>query len=111
MTVSDLFFDLRDRDAENQRCLSIKLFYYMAAGRPVIYSDLKAIVKGCPEIEQFGHLVNPFDTETIVDIVNGYIKDEDLYRKHCAVARQLAEHKYNWKAIEADFVRFILQDE
>ena len=108
---NDIFLDLRSRDAENQKCLPIKLFYYMAMGRPVIYSDLKAIVKGCPEIEQFGHLVNPFDTEAIVDIVNAYVKDKDLYRKHCTVARQLAEHKYNWKAIEADFVRFILQDE
>lgn len=108
---NDIFFDLRVRDAENQRCLPIKLFYYMAMGRPVIYSDLKAISKGCPEIEAFGHLVNPFDTETIVDIVNAYIKDKDLYRKHCDTARQWAEQKYNWKAIEADFVRFILQDE
>lgn len=108
---NDIFLDLRSRDAENQRCLPIKLFYYMAMGRPVIYSDLKAISKGCPEIEQFGHLVNPFDTETIVDIVNAYIKDKDLYQKHCDAARQWAERKYNWKAIEADFVRFILQDE
>ena len=108
---NDIFLDLRSRDAENQKCLPIKLFYYMAMGRPVIYSDLKAIVKGCPEIEQFGHLVNPFDTEAIVDIVNAYVKDKDLYQKHCATARQLAEQKYNWKAIEAGFVRFILQDE
>ncbi len=108
---NDIFFDLRVRDAENHRCLPIKLFYYMAMGRPVIYSDLKVISKGCPEIEQFGHLVNPFDTETIVDIVNAYIKDKNLYQKHCDAARQLAERKYNWKAIEADFVRFILQDE
>lgn len=107
----DLFFDLRSTDEENQRCLPIKLFYYMAAGRPVIYSDLKAISKGCPEIEDFGHLVNPFDTEAIVDIVNAYVKDENLYRKHCSTARQLAEQKYNWKAIESDFVRFILQNE
>lgn len=108
---NDIFFDLRVTDAENQKCLPIKLFYYMAMGRPVIYSDLKAISKGCPEIEQFGHLVNPFDTETVVDIVNAYIQDKDLYQKHCDTARQLAERKYNWKAIEADFVRFILQDE
>lgn len=108
---NDIFFDLRGTDAENQRCLPIKLFYFMAMGRPVIYSDLKAIIKGCPEIGQFGHLVNPYNTEPIVDVVNAYIKNGGLYQKHCAMARQLAEEKYNWQAIETDFVRFILQDE
>jgi len=108
---NDVFLDLRSTDAENHKCLPIKLFYFMAMGRPVIYSDLKAIRKGCPEMERFGHLVRPNDAEAIVDIVNAYLKNGDLYRQHCAAARQLAEQKYNWKAIEADFVRFILQDE
>ena len=107
----DIFLDLRSTDAENQKCLPIKLFYFMAMGRPVIYSDLKAIVKGCPEIEQFGHLVNPYLTESIVDIVNLYIKNKELYIQHCEAAHRLAEQKYNWKAIESDFVRFILQHE
>lgn len=104
---NDVFLDLRSTDAENQKCLPIKLFYFMAMGRPVIYSELKAIPKGCPEIEQFGHLVNPYLTESIVDIVNAYIKNGELYQRHCMTARRLAEQKYNWQAIEADFVRFI----
>ena len=108
---NDIFFDLRSTDAENHKCLPIKLFYFMAMGRPVFYSDLKAIRKGCPEIEQFGHLVRPNDAESIVDRVNAYIKNGELYQQHCARARQLAEQKYNWKAIEANFVRFILQNE
>lgn len=108
---NDVFFDLRSTDAENHKCLPIKLFYFMAMGRPVVYSDLKAIRKGCPEIEQFGHLVRPNDAESIVDIVNAYVKNGELYQQHCARARQLAEQKYNWKAIETDFVRFILQNE
>lgn len=108
---NDIFMDLRATDTENQRCLPIKLFYFMAMGRPVIYSDLKAITKGCPEIESFGHLVNPKNAESIVDIVDEYLKNPLLYQQRCQQARELAGQKYNWQAIESDFVRFILQDE
>lgn len=107
----DLFLDLRSTDVENQRCLPIKLFYFMAMARPVIYSDLKAIRQGCPEIMQFGHLVDPYKISKVADCVDRYLCDEDLYQKHCVAARQFAERKYNWEAIEADFVRFILQNE
>jgi len=47
-TIGDthLFFDLRNIDVENTHCLPIKLFYYLACGRPVIYSNLKSYPKG-----------------------------------------------------------------
>ena len=108
---NDIFLDLRDADTENNRCLPIKLFYYMAMGRPVIYSNLAAIRTGCPEIDRFGHLVKPDDVDAVVDFMEEYVYDRELYRRHCAQALQLAEQKYHWEAIEDDFVRFILQDE
>ncbi|GHT39069.1 hypothetical protein FACS189437_01420 [Bacteroidia bacterium] len=104
---ADLFFDLRKIDGENTRCLPIKLFYYMAAGRPVIYSDLKAIRKGIPEIDKIGILVHPEDTDAIVSRMERYIKDSAYYQSQCAYARQLAEQKYNWANIEHAFVDFI----
>ncbi|MBO4504085.1 MAG: glycosyltransferase [Bacteroidales bacterium] len=107
----DLFLDLRSTDIENQHCLPIKLFYYMAMGRPVIYSDLKAIRQGCPEIWQFGQLVNPYETNKVADCIDLYLRDDNLFQKHCATARKYAEQKYNWKAIENAFARFILQHE
>lgn len=108
---NDVFLDLRIPDNENQKCLPIKLFYYMAMGKPVIYTDLAAIRKGCPEFEEFGSYVNPFDTQQVVDIVNDYIRDAESYRKRCEAALRWARVKYNWKAIEADFVHFIRQYE
>lgn len=108
---SDMFLDLRDDDDENTRCLPIKLFYYMAMGRPVIYSDLQAIRTGCPEIGQFGFLTDPDDIDSIVGKISEYLHDSALYLQHCEQARTLAVQKYNWEAIEADFVRFILQNE
>ena len=108
---NDVFLDLRIPDDENQKCLPIKLFYFMAMGRPVVYTDLKAIHKGCPEFEDFGSYVNPFDTQQIVDVVNDYIRNAETYGKCCEAALRWAKEKYNWKSIEADFVSFIQQYE
>jgi len=66
---TDIFLDLREDDHENQYCLPIKLFYYAASGRHVIFSDLKAIRKEV-EIEKFGFLVNPGETELIVRLIS-----------------------------------------
>ena len=107
----DLFLDLRSMDRENRKCLPIKLFYYMATGRPVIYSDLDAIEEGCPDISQVGYLVDPRNEDRVADIIEQYVVNPELYRQHCEKARHLAEQKYHWRAIEADFVRFILQHE
>ena len=104
----DLFLDLRDDDAENRRCLPIKLFYYMAMGRPVIYSDLDAIRSGCPEILSFGHLTRPDNVDAAAEAVLGYLQDNARYQLHCRTARELALRKYNWHEIEEDFVNFVL---
>ena len=103
----DIFFDLRQIDIENTRCLPIKLFYYLAAGRPIIYSNLKAIKKGVQEIDETGFLVNPRDTNAIASYLSLYLTNQELYEKHCKRARQLAEEKYNWINIEKKLVHFI----
>ena len=101
-----IFLDLRFDDFENQHCLPIKLFYYAALGRPVIYSDLKAIRKEV-DIEKFGFLVKPDNSNSIVKIISEYLKDEELYYQHCRGARKLAENNYNWGKIETQFLKFL----
>jgi glycosyltransferase involved in cell wall biosynthesis len=103
---TDIFLDLRYNDFENQHCLPIKLFYYAALGRPVIFSDLIAIRKEV-EIEKFGFLVKPGNYVSIAKIISGYLNDVDLYQQHCANARRLAENNYNWRRIESQFLKFI----
>lgn len=103
---TDIFLDLRSKDFENQRCLPIKLFYYGALGRPVIYTDLISIRKEV-DIENFGFLVSPEDPESVALIISEYLNDEELYYKHCRDARLMAENKYNWQQIETHFVKFI----
>lgn len=103
---TDIFLDLRSDNFENQHCLPIKLFYYAAFGRPVIYSDLKAIRKEV-ELNKFGFLVQPTDYEQIVKILFDYIDNKQLYYHHCEKGRYLAETNYNWQRIEPLFIKFI----
>lgn len=101
-----IYCDLRDRNMENNHALPIKVFYYAAAGRPVIYSDLKAVRKQTA-ITEFGFLVDPADTVEIARLVQGYIDDKELYNKHCKRARELAETRYNWNLLADNFINFI----
>ena len=103
---TDIFLDLRSSDFENQHCLPIKLFYYAHLGKPVIFTDLKSIRKEV-EIEKFGFLTDPENTDQIVKFISDYLHNETLYYKHCQNARNLAENVYNWQKIESRFLNFI----
>ncbi len=107
-TIGDthLFFDLRKRDFENTHCLPIKLFYYLGCGRPVIYSDLKAIRKEVMNIN-FGYLCNPNDIHSVAGHIMDYINQPGLYTEHATNALNISKAKYNWNAIENDFISFI----
>jgi glycosyltransferase involved in cell wall biosynthesis len=102
----NIFFDLRVTDFENHHCLPIKLFYYMACGRPVIYSNLKAIRREL-DVFQFGYLVDPHKSEYIAECILKYVNDSSLYEQHSLKARELAKSMYNWKNIEPGFLSFI----
>ena len=102
----DIFLDLRKIDLENSRCLPIKLYYYIACGRPVIYSNLKAIRKEI-EVNQFGYLVKPNNADLISNYILNYIDHSDIFLKHSHRARELALNNYNWRAIEPAFLNYI----
>jgi glycosyltransferase involved in cell wall biosynthesis len=103
---ADIFLDLRMPGFENHRSLPIKLFYYAALGRPVIFTDLKSIRRDV-ETEKFGFLVKPHRTEKIIKIISGYLHDRELYLEHCRNSRHLAEEKYNWQKISPGLLKFI----
>ncbi|TVQ20533.1 MAG: glycosyltransferase [Bacteroidetes bacterium] len=106
ITDTDVFLDLRITDFENMHCLPIKLFYFVALGKPVIFSRLKAIQKEV-EIDQFGHLVKPTDSEHIAKLIIEYKENPAYYNSHCENARNLYTSKYNWKLLEGAFVDFV----
>lgn len=108
ITKSDLFLDLRTNDRENTQCLPIKLFYYLACGRPSIITDLNAIRIDAPDCTTCCQLVNPQDTEVIARAIESYIKNPELYLKHSKVARELSETQYNWGNLKNGFVDFLI---
>ena len=103
---TDIFMDLRRADFENTHCLPIKLFYYIALERPVIFSNLKSIKKEV-EINQFGYSLDPKNTKVISEKIISYIENKNLYLRHCIAAKNLFLGKYNWENIENNFIGFI----
>ena len=78
---ADICFDLREINLENHRCLPIKIFYYMASGKPFIYSNLNAI-RNHFDTKNIGFLVEPTDYKKIVGIIDNYLSTPDLYNTH-----------------------------
>lgn len=103
---ADLCFDLRELNFENNHSLPIKLFYYIGAGKPVIYSNLKGIREHM-DVSGFGHLVDPRNTKIISDLIVNYIRNPEHYDAHAENARKEFEEKYNWKVIRNSFVDFV----
>lgn len=103
---ADILFDLREKNFENDRCLPIKIFYYAAAGKPVIYTDLDA-TRNFVDVPRFGFLVNPSDAEYISDIIIKYVENPELYEEHARNAVELYEEKYSWNSVRNSFVKFV----
>jgi len=78
----------------------------MASGKPVIYTDLKAIRQHL-DVSEFGFLVNPKDSEGIANNILTYIQNPELYSLHAKNARWIYEKKYNWDIIKNSFLNFI----
>lgn len=103
---ADICFDLRELNYENHHCLPIKIFYYAASGKPVIYTDLKATREHI-NVSEFGYLVDPENAELIVNHILKYIENPELYSTHAQNARKIYEQKYNWNSIKDSFINFI----
>ncbi|KIC62401.1 glycosyltransferase [Chryseobacterium taiwanense] len=103
---ADLCFDLRELNFENNHSLPIKLFYYIGAGKPVIYSNLKGIREHM-DVSAFGKLIDPQNAEIISDLIVNYIRNPEHYNALAVNARKEFEEKYNWKVIRNFFADFV----
>lgn len=101
----NICLDLRDIDIENTRCLPIKLFYYMAAGKPVVYSRLKAIEHQVPEIQECGTLV--CSAQEAAAAILHYIDEPKVWLATAQKGYQLFIEKYNWEKVENRLLKLI----
>lgn len=93
----DICFDLRERNFIYINSLPIKLFEYMACGKPFIYSDIKPI-RDEIDYEKYGFLVNPDNESEIINAIESYLNNPELAEEHSVNARKLIEGSKNWES-------------
>jgi glycosyltransferase involved in cell wall biosynthesis len=92
----DICFDLRVRNFIYSNSLPIKIFEYMACGKPFIYSDIKPI-RDEIEFEKYGSLVNPDNESEIINAIESYLNNPKLAEESSVNARKLIEENKNWE--------------
>jgi glycosyltransferase involved in cell wall biosynthesis len=102
----DICFDLRTRNFIYSNSLPIKLFEYMACGKPFIFSDIKPI-KDELQFENFGQLVNPDNESEIVKAIGTYFINPELAEQHSLNARKLIEKNKNWDSESKKLIEMI----
>lgn len=93
----DICFDLRIRNFIYSNSLPIKIFEYMACGKPFIYSDIKPI-RDEIDCEKYGFLVNPDNESEIINTIETYLNNPKLAEEHSINARKLIEETKNWES-------------
>lgn len=103
----DVALDLRDRDAENRRCMPIKLFYYWAAGVIPIYSDLDAIRKHIPDADEAVCLVKNEQEafSALAQLTNNPIR----WAQYRRAGHHMYSDRYYWELIEERLISIINQ--
>lgn len=82
----------------------IKMYEYMAAGLPVIYSDFPAWKK-IMEKTGAGIAVNPEKPEEAAKAINYLLKNREAAREMGRKGREAIEQKYSWNAEEEKLIR------
>ncbi len=104
----DICFDLRKRNFIYRNSLPIKIFEYMACGKPFIYSDITPIKEEL-EYNKYGYLVNPRNEIEIVNAIEKYLEKPDIAVQHSLNARRVIEDGKNWENESEKTDNFIKQ--
>lgn len=99
----DIFLDLRKLDFIFNNSLPIKIFEYMALGKPVIYSKT-ASLKNFFEDFSFGKLVDPINLEEIISAIEYFLFHPAQIQRQGLNGRELIVEKYNWEIVENDLL-------
>jgi glycosyltransferase involved in cell wall biosynthesis len=93
---ADICFDLRAKNFIYNHSLPIKIFEYMACGKPYIFSKVNPIVKELGE-DKYGLLVDPEDIGDIIEKIERYISSPSLLIEHSKSAREETEKDKSWE--------------
>jgi len=102
----ELFLDLRELNFIFENSLPIKIFEYLALGKPVIYSNAASLKKFFGNIS-FGKLVDPTNDDEIKSAIEFYLLNPDERERQGLLGRKLVEEKYQWKFCETRLLHFL----
>jgi len=103
---TDICIDLRDKNIIYNRSLPIKVFDYIACGKPFIFSDLDSF-KGYDDLRTAGLMTDPDDLESAIKRISRYLNDPEKLKEDSLTAYKLFEEKYNWEIVEKKMMRII----
>ena len=105
---ADLGFSLEKKNGLSYTfAMPNKVFDYVQAGVPVLFSDLPELIK-INEVFHFGLCVESHDPKIIAEAIKNLLNDETLYKKlkeNCLTARK----ELNWEK-EAEKVKGLFSD-
>jgi glycosyltransferase involved in cell wall biosynthesis len=102
----DLFLDLRELNFVFNNSLPIKIFEYMALGKPVIYSEAASLKNFFGDFS-FGKLVDPVNTEEIISAIEYFLFHPEDIARQGMLGRKLVEEKYQWSFCETKLLNYL----
>jgi len=102
----DIFLDLREVNFVFNNSLPIKIFEYMALGKPVIYSQCSSLQHFFNDFS-FGKLVNPNAIDEVISAIEYYLCKPEEMKREGLLGRALVEQRYNWNTCEIKLRSFI----
>lgn len=102
----DLCIDLRSKNKIFNRSLPIKVFDFIASGKPFIFSNLDSF-KGFDDLLQAGLLIEPDDLDSAINRISLYLSDPEKLKEDSIAAYSLFTNKYNWEVIEKEIIQII----
>lgn len=110
LTVADVGILLLNRTAHYERSLANKLFAYMAFGKPMVVTDLRAQAALVKQ-EQCGLVIPPQDPTALTQAIVWLHNNAKLAAEMGARGRRAVEEKYNVRTMSTDFLRLYAQIE
>lgn len=106
LAKSHFFIDLREKNKIFNRSLPIRIFDYLACGRPIIFSNLNSLDE-LDNLTPSIYMEDPFNVNEVVGIIVKYLNNPELYYEHCRQTRKSFEVKYNWESIETKLLEVV----